>query len=438
MCSRSKYFMSQTIDIPPMFLARQSFPRPRVDTLVETVRTELDRVFPADSIAPGARIGVTAGSRGITSIAEITRAAVDYLKSRGAAPFIVPAMGSHGGAKGEAQRQLIGHYGITEESMGCPIRHSMETRSLGVSERGVNVRFAETAWDSDGILLLNRIKPHTDFKGRIESGLAKICAIGLGKYDGAQEYHTHIFGIGLGEAILDAANAALETGKILGGLAILENAYHETARLAGVPREGMIDREAELLEEARGLMPRLPVDELDVLLCDRMGKNISGAGLDSNITGRCVYGYQQGVPWIEGMPAIYRVVVRDLSDESDGNAVGMGSVDFVPRRFADKIDYRVTTLNAITACASGNARTPVVMENDREALLGALRSTQRRPGGSRIAYIRDTLELEEVYLSEGCRELVEGREGVEIASESRPLEFSGEGQLTSPFVARTH
>ncbi len=426
------------VPLPRMVPVRQTFPRPRVDDAPAAVRAEVDRVLASTDLPAGAEIAVTAGSRGITNIAAITRAAVEAFKSRGYRPFIIPAMGSHGGATGEAQRALIAHYGITEESMGVEIRHEMATRSLGRTPEGVDVRLAETAYAADGILLLNRVKPHTDFKGPIESGLAKICAIGLGKYDGAQEYHKQIFDIGLGAAIRAAASRVLGTGKIIGGVAILENGYHETARIAGVPAADLLASEEKLLEEARGLMPSLPISELDVLLCDRMGKNISGAGLDTNITGRGVYGYVQGQPWHEGMCGIYRIVVRDLSEESDGNGVGMGSVDFATRRFADRLDHHVTMLNAITACAPGNARTPVILETDREALGAAIKSCQRRENGPLVAYVRDTLELENLHLSEACLPLVRGRESLEILGEPTEFPFDASGNLVSPFAVTAH
>lgn len=400
-----------------------------------SVRLELEKLFPRGAIRPGAEIGVTVGSRGILGIAELARAAVDFLKSRDARPFIIPAMGSHGGAAAEAQRNLIAHYGVTEESMGVPIRDQMQTRSLGKTPDGVEVYIAEAAWNSAGILLMNRVKPHTDYKGKLESGLTKICAIGLGKYDGAQEYHTHIFDIGLGAAIEAAARCIVATGKILGGLAVLENAYHETAKIEAVAVDGFFDHEARLLEEARKLMGSLPLKEMDVLVCDRMGKNISGAGLDTNIIGRGVYGYLQGVPWQPWMPAIYRIVVRDLSEESDGNAVGMGMVDFVPERFIKKVNHRITTINAVTACSPVNARSPVVASNDSEAIATALKTCPRRPNGPLVAYIRDTLELEYVYLSEASLPLVQGREGLQVASKPEFLQFDAEGNIKTPFSA---
>jgi hypothetical protein len=421
-------------DIPLFFTVRQTFDRPRVHDLAATVRGEMERVLPAGSVPAGVRIGVTVGSRGIRDVAAVVRTAVDFLKARGARPFVLPAMGSHGGATLEGQRQLIAHYGVTEEAMGCPVRAEMETRSLGRTASGVEVRMAETAWQADGVLLVNRVKPHTDYKGPLESGLAKICAIGLGKYEGAREIHRHLFTLGLGPTIRGVAEKLVETGRVLGGLAILENAYHETAKVVGVPARGLFEAEEALLVEARRLMGRLPLDELDILVCDRLGKNISGTGLDTNIVGRSIYGYTPGLPWCDGMPRILRVAVMDLSDESDGNAVGMGLVDFVPERFVRRVDHEVTRLNALTSCSPAGAKTPVVLPDDREAILAAIRTSPLRAGGPRIVYVRDTLELELALVSEACRPLVEGRDGMEVVSGPAPLRFDPEGRLLSPFA----
>lgn len=421
-------------EIPLFLTLRQAFDRPRVGDVVAAARREMEAALPAGAARPGARIGVTVGSRGIRDVAAVTRAAVDVLKERGARPFVIPAMGSHGGATAEGQRQLIAHYGVTEEAMGCPVRAEMETRSLGRTADGVEARMAEAALQSDGVLLVNRVKPHTDYKGPLESGLVKICAIGLGKYDGAREIHRSLFTLGLGRAIRGVAEAQLATGKVLGGLAILENAYHETARIAGVPARTLLATEEELLVEARRLMGRLPVGEIDVLVCDRLGKNISGTGLDTNIVGRSIYGYLPGQPWCEGMPRILRIAVLDLSDESDGNAVGMGLVDFVPERFVRRVDHAVTRLNSLTSCSPAGAKTPVVLPDDREAILAAIRTSPLRPEGPRVVYVRDTLELETVLVSEACRPLVEGRDDLEIVSGPAPLRFDGSGRLVSPFA----
>jgi len=436
----SRYLRRQNVamkamQLPRMFLARQEFPRPRVEDASQAVKAELERLFPPGTLKLGAEIGITVGSRGITDIAVMARAVVDFLKSRETRPFIIPAMGSHGGAAAAGQRSLIGHYGVTEESMGAPVRDAMETRSLGKTDKGVEVYIAESAWNSDGVILMNRIKPHTDYKGPIESGLSKICAIGLGKYEGAQEYHSHIFDIGLGAAIESAARHVVAAGKVVGGLAILENAYHETAKIDGVGVQDFFAQEQKLLEEARKLMGSLPLDQLDVLLCDRIGKNISGAGLDTNIIGREVYGYVPGVPWKKGMPSIHRIVACDLSDESDGNAVGMGLLEFSTERFLKKVNHRITSINSLTACSPAGAKTPVIMKNDTEALSSAIRTCPRRPSGPLVCYIRDTLELDNVYLSEACLPLIETKGNIKVLSKPAPLSIDGEGNIVSPFVA---
>jgi hypothetical protein len=422
------------VDIPLFFRVRQTFERPRVDDVSAAVRDELEKVLPAGSIRADASIGVTVGSRGIRGMAPMVLAAVDFLECRGARPFIIPAMGSHGGASAEGQRQLIAHFGVTEKAMGCPVRAEMETRSLGRTASGIDARIAEVAWQADGILLMNRVKPHTDYRGPIESGLAKMCAIGLGKYHGAVEIHRQLFTLGLGEAIRSVAEKLLTTGRILGGVAILENAYHETARIVGMAVEGLLETEARLLVEARRLMGRLPLPEIDVLVCDRLGKNVSGAGLDTNIIGRSVYGYTSGQAWCDGMPRILRIVVMDVSDETDGNAVGMGLVDFVPERFVKRVDHGVTRLNALTACSPAGAKTPVVLPDDREAILAALQTSPLRPEGPRVVYLRDTLELEHILVSEACRPLLKGREEIEIVSGPAPLRFDEDGRLGSPFA----
>jgi hypothetical protein len=420
-------------DLPALLRVRQRFERPRVDDPVAAVRQEMARLCPPGSLPAGARIGVACGSRGIRGIAGITKAAVDWLREQGADPFIIPAMGSHGGGTAEGQTHLIRHFGVTPEAMGCPVRAEMDTRSLGRTADGIDVRLSEVAWHSDGIVLINRIKPHTDYKGPLESGLTKMCAIGLGKRDGAREIHRNLFTAGLGGAIRSVARVQLGTGKVLGGIGILENAYHETARIVGVPPEGLLDVEAGLLEQARRLMGRLPLDEIDVLVCDRMGKNISGTGLDTNVIGRSIHGYTAGVPWCEGMPSVLRIVVLDLTRESDGNAVGMGLAEYVPERFASRVDHRVTSLNSITACAPAGARTPIVLPDDHTAIATAIQTSRLRPEGPRVVHVRDTLELVEVRVSEACRPLLEGRDDVEIMSEPEAMRFDDTGCLVSPF-----
>jgi len=260
-----------------------------------------------------------------------------------------------------------------------------------------------------------------------------MCAIGLGKYEGARECHRQVFGIGLGNALRAAAGRIIDSGKILGGVAILENAYHETARIEAVALDGFFAHEERLLAEAKRLMGRLPLDEIDVLVCDRMGKNISGAGVDTNIIGRSVYGYEQGRPWHEGLPVIHRIVVRDLADESDGNAVGMGMVDFVPRRFARKVNEEVTVLNATTARSPENAKWPIVLETDRDCLRMALATSPERATGPLVVYVRDTLELGRAFVSEACLPLLVGRDDVAVSGPAAAVRWDGDA-LVSPFA----
>ncbi len=410
------------------------FPRPVVTDVVAATTDAVAQVLASRALPKGAEIGVTVGSRGIANIATIARAAIDALTAHGHRPFVIPAMGSHGGATSAGQRSLLAHYGITEDELGVPVRDDMASRSLGVTPEGIEAFIAEVGWQADGVLLLNRVKPHTDFKGPLESGLAKMCAIGLGKYEGARECHRQVFGIGLGNALRSAAGRVIETGKILGGVAILENAYHETAKIEAVTLDGFFEHEERLLAEAKRNMGRLPLDEIDLLVCDRMGKNISGAGIDTNIIGRSVYGYEQGRPWQEGMPVIHRIVVRDLADESDGNAVGMGLIDFVPRRFAPKVNEEVTVLNAVTARSPENAKWPIVLETDRDCVRMALATVPERATGSVIVYVRDTLELGRAYVSEAALALLGGRDDVAATGPAEPLRWTGD-ELESLFDA---
>jgi hypothetical protein len=420
---------------PQLVPIRSSFPRPRVPDVRAATSEAVLAVLSAAGVKKGARVAITAGSRGIDAIAEITRAAVDATRSVGCSPYIVPAMGSHGGATSDGQRALLAHYGITDETMGCPIHDDMDVVPLGAGEHSVEAFIARAAFDAETVLVINRIKPHTDFHGTRESGLAKMVAIGLGKLEGARACHVHVFGIGLGAAIESATSVILKTGKIAGGVAIIENAYHEVARIEPVPAAQILEREIDLLAEARSLMGRLPLDEIDVLLCDRMGKNISGQGLDTKIIGRSPFGYVQGRPWHDGMPVIRRIVVRDLTDETDGNAMGMGLVDIVTTRYLSKVDERSTLINSITAMTTENAKRPHVVDSDREALMLAARMIPPPgPAGLRIVYVRDTLELTTAYVSEACLPHVARRPEIEIIGPPRPLTFDASGNIVSPFV----
>ncbi|MCL5743675.1 MAG: nickel-dependent lactate racemase, partial [Acidobacteria bacterium] len=267
----------------PALLVRQNFPARTLPDIAATARCELDKAGFSSRVKPGSRIAIGVGSRGISNLAVIVRAVVDYWKSAGMRPFIFPAMGSHGGATAEGQASVLAHFGITEASMGCPLLSSLEVVQLGKTSEGIATSMDRSAFESDGVMLIGRVKWHTDFSGRIESGLYKMMAIGLGKLDGAQRYHAYAHKMGLERVIRAVGRKVLASGKILGGLAILEDAYHHTAQLAAVPVEVMEEREEELLDLVKSWMGRIPVPEIDILIMDEVGKNISGAGMDTKV-----------------------------------------------------------------------------------------------------------------------------------------------------------
>ena len=266
--------------------------------------------------------------------------------------------------------------------------------------------------------------------------MTKICGIGLGKRDGAEEYHSRVFDVGLPTAIRSAAEQILASGKILGGLGVIENAYHDTARLVGVRLENFFEHEAQLLQEAKQLMPRLPLDQLHVLFCDQMGKNVSGTGLDTNIIGRSVRGYRDTEAWQEDMPVIRRIAVNDVTVESDGNATGLGLIDFITARFHQHIDYYVTSMNVLISKSVPCGKTPLVMRNTEQMLAWAIKSSGGNNEEPCVVYIRDTLDLSNMLVSEACVPLLENRDGLEVLPEAaQPLEFDEEGYIRSPFLS---
>jgi hypothetical protein len=342
-------------------------------------------------------IGVCVGSRGVDNIYLITKEVVDYVKAQGARPFIIPAMGSHGGATAEGQNEILATYGITESSMGAPIKSSMEVVELPNDNNEPDPVFMDKhAYNSDGVILVNKIKPHTDFHARYESGLVKMAVIGLGKAHGAASIH-HYGVNGLKDLIPVAAEVVFKTGKILGGLALIEDANDKTMMIRAVEGKDIMDQEPELLEIARNNMPALPADQIDVLLIDRMGKNLSGAGIDTNIIGRLkIYGQPE-----PSSPKIRSVVVSDLSDASHGNAIGVGLADVITRKLYNKINFETTYINVSTSSFLERGKIPYIAENDAEALQLALRNCGIiEPGKERIIRIKDTLHLSELYVSD--------------------------------------
>jgi hypothetical protein len=404
---------------------RVRFPRPRVADVDRAVDGELAR---QSHLFDGVRsVAIAVGSRGIANLSQIVRTVVSVLRDRGMRPFIVPAMGSHGGATAEGQLQVLADYGVTEQAMGCSVRSSMDVIELDRGDLPFGLFMDRAASEADGILLVNRIKPHTDFRGAYESGLAKMSSIGLGKE--RQALAIHRFGAtGLRDGIPRAAARVLATGKIIGGLGLVENAYDETMVVELVPAGAILSREPELLEIARAHMPRLPVDDIDVLIVDRLGKDISGTGLDTNVIGRMrIAGETE-----PDRPHIRTIVVSDLTDLSHGNSTGTGLADVVTRRLFDKIDLGVTYTNTYTSGFIERGRIPVVAPTDADAYACALRACGvPAPGTERIARIRDTLHLGEIYLSPPLTAAVEARPDVDLLGPPSAM-FDEAGALT-PF-----
>lgn len=410
--------MTGYMDLDGLFLTKvlRRFPGEGLPDPEAAVAAEFSRV-PLPDLRPGARIAVAVGSRGIANLARIVRAAVRELSARGALPFVIPAMGSHGGATAEGQREVLAGYGITEAGVGAPVVSSLAVVELPDAPDGTRVYMSRDAWESDGVLLVNRVKPHTDFHGIHESGLVKMAVIGLGKHAQALEIHSH--GVaGLRERILPAARVVLGTGKVWGGLGIVENAREEPEILRLVSGEGLPEADRELLERARELQPRLPVDDLDVLLVDEMGKDVSGVGMDSNVIGRMrVRGQEE-----PERPRISSVAVFDLTEVSHGNALGVGLADVITLRLRDRIDLGATFENVVTSGFLERGKIPLSADTDRAAVEIALRGASVRDlSRARILRIRNTLSLGEVWASDALLPELTGREGVEITGERAPL-----------------
>ena len=385
---------------PKMLTVLQRFPDRSLPDIAGSVARELQSAGFAERVAPGASIAIGVGSRGISNIATIARAVVDYWKSKGAQPFIFPAMGSHGAATAEGQTDVLAHYGIIPQTVGCPIRSSLETVALGPTPEGIHTYLDRHAAQSDGIMLIGRVKWHTDFEGALESGLFKMMAIGLGKWTGAQHYHIHAHKAGLESTIRSIGRKMLETGKILGGLAILEDAYHSTAQVTAVPVDRMEQREQELLALVKTWMGKVPLD-LDLLILDETGKNISGSGMDTKIVNRSVQGGSN--VWAVA-PRIERVFVRGLSNHSYGNAAGIGMADVVTDRLVNSIDLNATYINTLTSSTPLCAKMPMHFATDKECIERISTTCGKFDQATlHIGRIRNTMELTPIVLSENLR-----------------------------------
>ncbi len=423
----SKVFDWRT-DLPAFRRYCQSFPRPRIKDAASAVFNAMDSLKISEFCNSGQTVAVTAGSRGISQIPEILRLIVNRIKYYGGKPIIVPAMGSHGGATSDGQTSLLAELGIFEETVGAPIVSSMDVVEIGSLRNGMPVYMDKIAFQSDAIIVVNRIKPHPDFTSRYQSGLAKMTAIGLGKQAGADTIHRY-GAYGLIELIPQAARLIVEKSPIVGGIAILENAYHEIATIKEVTPAGIAgDEEAKLLEMAYSLFPKIPLDDIDLLIVDELGKNISGTGMDAKTIGRVkVFGSQE-----PESPKIRTIVVLDITKESHGNAVGIGLADVTTQSVFERIDFESMYINSLTSGITGIQRAfiPIVAPNDRLAIYSALRACGRPDlQNARIVRIKNTLELELLDISDTVLSgELEGL-GLQVVKDSFDLSFNDADRL---------
>jgi hypothetical protein len=413
----------EPIYIPPFYKVTQHFPRPVLSDLECAISSELKKPGIIDRILPGQRIAIAVGSRGIANLPTIVKVMVQHIKQADAYPFIVPAMGSHGGATGPGQQKVLEGLGITETSVGAPIISDMDVVEIARSEYGHPVYLDRNAFNSDGIIIINRIKPHTAFRGIYESGLMKMITIGLGKQKGAETCHALGFKY-MAQFVPAIAKAALSAANILFGLAVLENAYDETYKIIAIPSETIPDIEPQLLNEAKAHMPRIMFDPIDVLIIDEIGKNISGDGMDPNITGR------YPTPYASGGPSVSKMVILDLTEATHGNANGLGTGDMTTKRAYEKIDWEQTYPNALTSTVTGPVKLPMVLKNDRQAIQAAVKTCNAPVlENVRMVRIKNTLKLEEILISQALLDEALSNPKIDIVSGPFMLPFDSKGNL---------
>jgi len=412
------------IRLPRMVHIRQKFKTQKVDSISATVTQQFSRPEVRAKVKPGLSIAVGVGSRGIANIAECTKQVIAELKALGAKPFVFPAMGSHGGATADGQRQVLEDYGVTESYVGCPIRSSLEVVQLGTLE-GMPVYMDKTAAEADGFAFVCRIKPHTNFRAPIESGIVKMMCIGMGKITGATELHTNGMDA-FGELLPKTARFIMSKKNFLFGVGMVENAADETAMIEAVPAEQLWEREPVLQARAKEMMARICFDEVDVLIIEHMGKNISGSGFDPNITGRNA----RFIEW-NMKPLVKKIVVLGLTPETHGNATGVGSADVITMRLYKDIDIAKTYTNIIASTYLDGACIPMIMNTDEDAIRLAAKTVVRtKPEDTRIVRIRNTLELVDIHVSEPLlREARARPEQFEIIGEPAPFKFDAKGTL---------
>lgn len=413
----------EDVQIPKMFCVRQKFSRDGIENIPAILREKLDQEALKARIKPGMTVVLTGSSRQIANMPVILRELALFVKQMGAKPYIIPAMGSHGGATAEGQLEILHSFGITEEFCGCPIFSSMETVQVGRLENGDEVRMDKFAHNADAIVVVGRIKAHTAFRGPYESGLIKMMAIGMGKREGADSLHRAGFKV-MGERLPQYAKVVYDNCNIIFGVGTIENEFDQTCRIEVIPGEEIFQREPELLLYAKSRLPRLLFPETDILMVHEIGKNFSGSGMDPNVTGTF------GTPYATGGIRKQRVVVLDISPESHGSFIGLGMADITSKRVMEKLDTNATYFNMITSTVLGVGKIPMVLEDDKMALQAAIRTlTDVDKSKVRIVYLKNTLSLETVMISEAMLEEAKAREDIEILEEPRQLRFDSEGNL---------
>ena len=421
------------VPLPRMVHVRQKFDLPRVASVAQTVADEFQRPEVRARIKPGMTVAVGCGSRGINNIAECTRQVIAELKALGAKPFIFPAMGSHGGATAEGQREVLEGYGITEEAMGCPVHSQMDVVEVGRLDSGMPIYMDRLASEADGVVVVCRVKPHTNFRAPIESGIVKMLTIGMGKIIGATELHTQGMDM-FGELLPAAARLIMARKNILLGVAMVENAADETALIEVVPAEKIFEREPVLQARAKSLMARLQFDEIDVLVVEKIGKNISGSGMDPNITGRNC----RNVEW-DMKPFVKKIAVLGLTPETHGNATGVGAADVITMRLYREIDIGKTYANIITSTYLDGGAIPLIMNTDADAIRLAVKTVVRvRPEDTKIVRIPTTLEIMDIHVSEPMLPFIKANPSMfEVVGEPEPFRFDAKGTLY-PMLGRHH
>lgn len=420
------------IPMPRMANVRQKFQTVQVASVTQAIADQFKRPEVRAKVKSGQTVAVGCGSRGIANVAEAAKAVVAELKALGAKPFVFPAMGSHGGATAEGQTAVLAGYGITEAQVGCPIRATMETVELGTIGQGTPVYMDKLAAGADGVVLINRVKPHTNFRAPMESGIVKMMTIGMGKMRGATTLHFHGMDR-FGEILPLAARLIMAKKNFLFGVGLVENAHDETALLEIMPAEQLLNREPALQARAKEMMARLYLDDIDVLIIDEMGKNISGAGFDPNVTGR----NNRIIKDWQATPRVQKIVVLGLTEETHGNATGVGLADVITLSLFKAMDVGPTYANVIASAYLDGAAIPLVMNTEHDAIALAVKTLVRvKPSDARIVRIRNTLELTHIQVSEPLLDLARQHPGqFEILGAPAPWKFDGEGRLALAYAA---